>query len=70
MYTVPTIHAIICSAQSGQHETIKPYLTNQFKTILRSINQPQPLVWSEGAPKNMFALSPHTCRSVPGGGSL
>ena len=33
--------------------------------MLQSINQAQFLVWSERAPKNTFALSPYTCKSVP-----
>ena len=31
----------------------------------QSTNQPQFLVWGEGAPKNTFDPSPHICRSVP-----
>ena len=33
--------------------------------MFQSTNQPQFLVWGDGAPKNTFVQSAHICRSVP-----
>ena len=67
MYTAPTMHAtfvVNCWVNVKPLNRTQP--TNLQLCSNQSTNLPQFLVWGERTPKNIFARSPHICRSVPG----
>ena len=59
MYIVRTMLAIFFVHCWVNMKPLNHHSTNQLTAMLQSINQPQFLVWGEGAPQNTFALSPH-----------
>ena len=66
MYTVLTMYAtfvVPCWVNMRPFNSTHP--TNLQLYSNQSTND-NPLDWDEGAPKSIFALSPHICRLVPG----